>query len=602
MAICPHCKGELSKQDNGNLYCENCNKLFKVKTEEVQAALPETQQPTQEIEQTQQTGSQNANSEIEILKARLAVVEAEKELAKLQLAQQRVSTQTQNELQSHYAVSQEAKNNLQQENNFQQSKSSFSEKASLIIHKIGESAAWDWCKKHWIILFAGALLLIAFITLMSTLVGIRGIYVNVNNPNDFYSFTATDYVGYITDEFGYSYEENGTWKTSGNKLTFTVKDEYLGKISEDFLYSTKHGYKTLFIGDDKENMVEYQRVSLVKYDINTDKAKVTFDLNGGDGKNDIKKIKIGNKLDEPTTPTHTEGYAFMGWYTTPYGYKSVDGQRFDDDSRIWENTTYYANWDNPTEYTVTIKHRYADALGTELKTIQLKEGDKLLPALTESISSSYSFFGANDVMINENSYMPPQNIEIIYDYSNAFYAELDKNFEFTLLPTGTYSITCKNNNIEEAIIPEIYHGKYVTAIERNAFKDCYNLKSVSINMAIVNYIGEYSFYNCSQITFNDYFGTVTLTSFPDFVYIGDYAFYNAKDGIHFFLNCSFVQIGAYAYANCDIPWIYYLGSKSEWMSNSNVSTGENWNLDVNDDFFIHCFYGNSNLDKNGNEI
>ena len=529
MAICPHCKEELSKQNNGNLYCENCNKLFKVKTEETQAVQPETQQTAQVIEQTQKPESQNTNEELELLKARLAVVEAEKELAQLQLAQQ-----------------QEQRTHEQQA---PKEKSSFSEKASGFFTKVGESAAWDWCKSHWLILCPAVLLVIIFITLMSTLVGIRGIYVNVNDPNDFYSFTATNYVGY-SEEFGESYEEKGTWKASAGKLTLTVKDEDFGKFSADFLYSTKNGYKTLFIGDDKEHMVEYKRVSLVKYDINTSKAKVTFDMNGGNGKNDTKKIKIGSMIKEPNEPTHPYGFDFMGWYTEPYGYKLTDGQLFDKDSRIWENTTYYANWRDTRNFIASI----FDSYGTKIKDITLSVGDNIFDALSSIFDIQYLNVSLDGMPANERSYMPTKNVRISVSMNDK-YCEQFLDFNDTPRGLEVKSKYDTKRSLTFISIPEKYKGKPVTIIGEEAFMQCHELTHVAIPNSIIS-IKMYAFAGCSKLTH------ITI---PDSVTFIDSEALSFEGMTSVIIGKNVSDIYYKAFINCkNLTTVYYKGSAADW--------------------------------------
>lgn len=372
MAKCPYCGNELERCDEKRYYCAQCNKYFNVKpaspVQPTTKQKPDTAEP-QVNTVAQSESTQNVNSELELLKTRLAVLEAEK--------QQNRNTKT-----------------------------PIKAKVSGAFTNFASSKAFAWIKKHWIILVASALALIVFITLMTCLVGIRGVYVNVNDPNDFYSFTATGYTGY-SEEFGETYVEEGTWKTSGGKITFTVKDEDFGKFSADFQYSVKDGYKTLFIGevgDDKENMKQYKRVSLVKYDINSKKANVTFDLNGGSGNISNQKIKIGEKVKEPSEkPVRTER-EFRGWYIEPYGYKN-GGTRLDEDSRIWEDITYYANWYNPTQYTISISGEYSDS-------IIAYENDNLMQKL-QIPDDGYTYeYYLDGIQIDDKTYMPDSNISV----------------------------------------------------------------------------------------------------------------------------------------------------------------------------------------------
>lgn len=168
MAKCPNCGNELERYDDKKFYCPNCNKYYATKKQETSqpAAQQQTEAATLQPTTANQTeATQDVNSELEALKARLAALEAEKQVAK------------------------------------SVSSISAKEKLSNTLTKVATSKFGVWVKNHWIILIAAALALIIFITLMTTLVGIRGVYVNIDDPNDFYSFTATGYTGY-SEEFG----------------------------------------------------------------------------------------------------------------------------------------------------------------------------------------------------------------------------------------------------------------------------------------------------------------------------------------------------------------------------------------------------------------
>lgn len=370
MAKCPVCGKELTVVGQQKFYCNNCNKYFAVKQPKTPPQQhveqkPQVQQTQQQVQtQVEQQSTQQNNDELSALKARIAALEKEQQVRNV------------------------AKNKISKE-------------------AILASPAWAWLKKYAKIILPSLLGLIAIITLMVCFIGIRGIYVNVEDPNDFYSFTATQYKGYGED-FGQPYVEDGTWKTSGGKIVFTINDEDFGKFSADYVYSTKNGYNTLFIGENKDSLKEYKRVSIIKYDINAKKVNVKFDLNGGNGHVPSQKIKLGEKAAEPDTPTRMNR-EFRGWYTDPYGYKN-GGIRFNEDARIWENVTYYANWYNPTDYTITIN---GEAHGT----LSAKEGESLLKILNTYENKGYTNgytcdYYIDGTLIDEKTYMPESNIFI----------------------------------------------------------------------------------------------------------------------------------------------------------------------------------------------
>ena len=195
------------------------------------------------------------------------------------------------------------------------------------------------------------LVLIALITLLVCFCGMRGIYVNIDNPNEFYSFDATSYE-YHGTLLGEDYVEKGSWKVDGGQLKLTYKDEDFGKLTESYDYSSIGSNKTIFITDDFGVKKEFKRVSLLAYGT-PQKIKITFDDNGGSGSGGgSQRIAIGSKLEERTDPIR-DGYLFMGWYTTPDGWKTGEGEQLFFEDRVWEKATYYANWKNTSVFTLT---------------------------------------------------------------------------------------------------------------------------------------------------------------------------------------------------------------------------------------------------------
>lgn len=346
MAKCPNCNHDMRDTGNGKFQCDNCGKTF------VKKQNSQTEQVVQ---------SQNESDELAALKARIAALEAERQTA------------------------QKPKN------------------------KPTSASALAFAKKYGKIILPALLLLIAFITLMVCLVGVRGVYVNVNNPNEFYSFTATGFE-YYAEEFGVECVLSGKYNISGSIITQTINDDDLGEISMQWLFSASNGNKSIFFGKDLESLTEFKRVSLVKYSMLTSKATVKFDSNGAQQSGSSSKIKIGEKTSAPADPTR-DGRDFRGWYTTPYGYKNGDGERFDENSRIWENVTYYANWYNPTDYELKIENTnyYSNVV------ITAKEGDRILDLIKQTEEQGYTYrywIPSTGEMVDENTLMPDSNIEV----------------------------------------------------------------------------------------------------------------------------------------------------------------------------------------------
>ena len=315
------------------------------------------------------------------------------------------------------------------------------------------------------------LVLIALITLLTCFCGLRGIYVNVDNPNEFYSFDATGYE-YHGSLLGEEYVEEGSWKTSGGQILLTYKDEDFGKLTESYDFSSQNSYKTITITDDFGIAKEFKRVSLLAYST-AQKIKVTFDGNGGSG-GDSQKIDIGSKIKEPVEPTR-DGYLFMGWYTTPDGWKTGEGEQLFFEDRVWEKATYYANWKDSSVFTLT-----GDGLDEPVK---FTEGDDV-----ESLYMSAR--GWNSL---------PEGVTGLV-FKDASGNEIDPSSapagNVTVTVTGDYLI---ENGVLKYVGPELNEFVIpgsVTSIGSSAFSSCDSLTSIVIPDSVTS-IGDYAFSGCT---------------------------------------------------------------------------------------------------------
>lgn len=262
------------------------------------------------------------------------------------------------------------------------------------------------------------LVLIAAITLMVCFIGVRGVYVSVDNPNEFYSFTASKYQ-YYGESLGEEYIDSGTWKEKDGKIYLTYDDEDFGKQTDEYFF-TKKDNDTIFIGEKKDSLKEFKRVQISKYKEGaTESVKVTFDYNGASGSTS-QSLKKGQKLQYVPEPSRN-GCVFKGWYTDKYGYKTSGAQQLDEKTRIWEDITYYANWWSGETYTVSM-----DDI-----TLGLEEGDLLLPALqlTEK-GYTYKYYLSGGALVDENTRMPANSVMITRQKDSA------KTIEITLEPIG----------------------------------------------------------------------------------------------------------------------------------------------------------------------
>ena len=491
MAKCPSCGGELHPQENGLWKCAECGKLFRMKQKtppesDMNAGAPQAQTPpasernvTEPPVQTEPSApadeAQTAErEELAMLRARIAAMEAKQaELERGATAKQRES---------------------------------------------GAGAAVLSFLKKWgfkVVLPVG-LLLIALITLLVCFCGVRGIYVNIDDPNEFYSFDATNYE-YHGILMGEEYVDKGTWKKSGGQLELTYKDEDFGKVTESYDFSSIDSNNTIFISDDFGNKVEFKRVSLLSYGT-SQKIKITLDGNGGSG-GDSHKVQIGSKIQEPAEPAR-DGYMFMGWYTSKEGWKNAEAKRIDFDDRVWEDVTYYANWKNTTQFDLT-----GDGLD---EPIQFTEGDDV-ESLYMSARGWNSFpEGVTGLVFKDTSgneidpsSAPAGNVTVtvISDY---------------LIENGVLKYV--KPSVNEFVIPDS-----VTSIGEYVFRDCDSLTSVTIPDSVTS-IGYRAFYYCSAIT------SVTI---PDSVTsIGEDAFEGCSSLGSVTIGNGVTSIGSHAFYNC----------------------------------------------------
>ena len=319
MPKCPKCAGLLVEREDGLYQCDGCGKVFKKKaptTPPVQAvtadesgdceksfAAPTDEKPVERNKITHDEVTEKAKlsqqEEIAELRARLARLEKETD--------------------GGDAV------------------------------KKQPSAVLTFVKNRGKSVLFVLLILIAFVTLMTCFCGLRGIYVNVDDPDEFFSFNATGYEWYYKLD-GEQVLDKGKWSKSGNSLTLKYEDEWFGEVEEsyqlkDFSWSSFTLYDSFFEEDKK-----FERVSVIGYKDSNKKATVTFYSNGGVG-GGTHSLKIGSVLSSDETPTR-EGYLFMGWYTTPDGWKTGEGERYVEEQRVWKDATYYANWKNAAQFTI----------------------------------------------------------------------------------------------------------------------------------------------------------------------------------------------------------------------------------------------------------
>ena len=192
------------------------------------------------------------------------------------------------------------------------------------------------------------LVIAATVILLTCFVGVRGIYVNVENPNEYFSFNPIVFE-YQTDEGGVYRKMTGTWLNANGVLTTTHTKDGEKVVSE---YSFSHNnFDMIFLTDSSGSRKVYRRVSLLAIST-VQKVEVNFNYDCAEISASSQKTDIGEYLEAPATPQR-EGYNFRGWYTVPDGWKNSEEKAYVFGNRIWEDITLYANWQSNTEYLLT---------------------------------------------------------------------------------------------------------------------------------------------------------------------------------------------------------------------------------------------------------
>ena len=192
------------------------------------------------------------------------------------------------------------------------------------------------------------LVIVATVILLTCFVGVRGIYVNVANPNEYFSFNPIVFE-YQTDEGGVYRKMTGTWLNANGVLTTThTKDGE--KVVSEYRFS-HNNFDMIYLTDSSGSRKIYKRVSLLAIST-VQKVDINLVYDSPSISNSSQKISIGDYLEMPSVPKR-EGYNFRGWYTSHDGWKDADAVAFNFGNRVWEDVTLYANWQSDTEYFLT---------------------------------------------------------------------------------------------------------------------------------------------------------------------------------------------------------------------------------------------------------
>ena len=546
---CPRCGGVLNEY--GDLFvCEGCGAKFKNKS-----AQREQKQEEQVVQNTAtesvimpETKNESEKSELELLKERLAEME---------------------------------KRQSEMESGGSHRNADFKGKFS----QIKETKFFGFLKKWGLkVILPCVLAFIVLISLMVSLVGVRGVYYNVNNPNEFYSFSSSKYE-YYGDFNGEEYVDKGTWKTKNGKLYLTYKDEEFGKQTDEYYFS-KQSNKVIFIGEEKDSLSEFKRVSLSKYKPSSNKkVKITFDANGGSGDTSIS-YSFGSKSKE-IPQTEREGYFFKGWYKDKYGYKISGSKPYEEGKRVWEDVTYYANWWSDKTYTLTVE-------GTDIA-LELEEGDSILSKLKETEKGyTYDYYIYGE-LVDENTRMPANPVTISRQQTSVKTIKLTLNAvggnfngvgeitktiaynsDFTLdVPKSEgmffagYVIYPKNS--EACISVATHDGSLTNVFWNNVYEDV-TLYASWIDPATELTDYEYTI-NDDGICITKYKGDKSTVEIPNgVVRLESQAFKKCTFLTSITIPASVKSIWSDAFYECDnLKTIFYIGDVASWCKISGLS-------------------------------
>ena len=454
------------------------------------------------------------------------------------------------------------------------------------------------------LIVAGVLVLIALVILLVFFCGLRGIYVNVDDPNDYFSFG----VGTFSSPDGDDLIE-GKWSRDGDTLKLTMEDELFGEIELPMSFKKVDGFDVVELDGTK-----YKRVSLIRKEDNISKVDVRFDARGGSFKEGSSSytLSLGDKLGSMPNVQRTSGnYVFMGWYTAPDGWITGEAEQFSTGMRHWEDVTYYANWRNDTDYTMTVP----DILGRgeDAPEITYREGDDLLSVFMKAMGWSSLPEGVTGVVFNTDSDVvdgttaPPTDVTVTF---TGDFLVLGGELRYVapsltefVIPDSVTSITSYAFD-DLTALTSLTIGAGLTYVDRSLFSDCTNLEVLDVapgnpvyhsagNCLIeresktlamgcrasvipsdgsVTTIGEKAFYGCSGLT------SVTI---PESVTrISEEAFYNCNGLTSVTIPEGVTEIEDSAFAHCtalvEIIWnavavddfvVYYSDPVERYVSN-----------------------------------
>lgn len=242
------------------------------------------------------------------------------------------------------------------------------------------------------------------------------------------------------------------------------------------------------------------------------------------------------------------GYTFLGWYdgtgNSAVAYTDETGKSLGKWTTLNNDLILYAHWQIIT-YAITYDYNggVTDAI---LPTTYTVVDEVVIDTLINIKKIGYTFVGWSNGGIISKGTVGNKNFKAEY------------SADVKLSDDGTIVIGL-NNETENLVILSNYNGINVTAVGNEAFKNCSNLKSVTLPESIAS-IGSYAFHNCKELK---------SINIPNSV---------KSIGVSTFLSCSSLEkiiipnnvnsIGAFAFASCSNLTTVVLGDSLKTIETS----------------------------------
>lgn len=211
--------------------------------------------------------------------------------------------------------------------------------------------------------------------------------------------------------------------------------------------------------------------------------KVYLDPTIGEVSDNEIKVVYNHEYGSIPTPKK-EGMTFLGWY-------NESGTKVTENSivKTYGDHTLIARWG------VTLSFDTNDGESQSIKSYQVVYDEKYgkLPILTKENAEFQGWYTSldYDVKITSDTIVSIQKDHTLYakwHYPHLTFTLMEDSYSVRATDVAT---TSKN-----VAIPSVYNGKMVDRIESNGFKDCKNLKNLTIPNSIT-FIGAYAFSGCS---------------------------------------------------------------------------------------------------------